>query len=126
MMTQLEPPYRDSIVDFSKASTLERTVLMCMERIAELEGRADAAAEAAAEALRVQCERHRATLIMCIMCIGSYSTIFVDVMAWLINMTPTTARALMCNKKMLNFKRNDRIHIRRYLHGPRSRIKRDR
>ena len=97
-MTQLEPPYRDNIVDFSKASILERTVLMCMERISELEGRADAAAEA----LRVQCERHRATLVKCIMCASGYNLIFVDVMAWLKGVTPTTARAFMCDKKMID------------------------
>ena len=73
----------DIIVDFSGASVLERTVLMCMERIAELERRMDLA-----EATRKESEvahKERKALIIEIMSFGSkYNTILLDVMQFLI------------------------------------------
>lgn len=69
----------DFIANFSDASALERTVLMCMERIAELERRADIAEE------RDAALKERKVIMKKIMNAGSkYNTILVDVMAYLI------------------------------------------
>ena len=69
----------DFIANFSDASALERAVLMCMERIAELERRADIAEE------RDAALKERKVIMKKIMNAGSkYNTILVDVMAYLI------------------------------------------
>ena len=55
--------------------------MMCMERIGELEMRAHEADE-----------KHRATLVKTIMCLSGYTEIFVDVMAWMLGVTPDARR----------------------------------
>ena len=73
----------DIVADFTNASVLERTVLMCMERIAELERRMDM--EEVARKEREVAKKERKALIIEIMSFGSkYNTILVDVMRFLI------------------------------------------